>query len=88
MVCLRDAVVFEFQDVSAAIASINPSYGWDGLTYTSTSDGNTNSSAIVSGSAYDSNTVIGPYGNSVVAGNDEDSVSVDTEKVVQVDSVP
>jgi len=55
MVVLRDAVVAEFQDVAAAIDSIDPGYGWAGLTYT---DDNSigSSSAYVDGSAYSSAT--------------------------------
>jgi hypothetical protein len=87
MVVLRDAVVTAFQDVSAALNSMDPSFSLDGLVYESTSINSTGSSATVSGSAYDSVTTVGDYGNSVVAGIDSTD-DPDTAKLVFIDSVP
>jgi hypothetical protein len=52
MVVLRDAVVSEFQDLAAAVNSIDCGYAWSGLTYTD----NTVTGAMVNGSVFDPST--------------------------------
>lgn len=54
MVVLRDAVVAEFQDVAAAVSSIDPGYGWAGLVYTDLNGTTAPTNAYVNGSYYDS----------------------------------
>jgi len=90
MVVLRDAVVTEFQDVAAALDSIDPGYGISSLSYESI---NGTSTAFTNGATYDPSTALngGPVQilSSVVAELPADSPGPGFEKgSATVDSIP
>ena len=90
MVVLRDAIVTEFQDLAAAINSVDPGYGIAGLSYENLSG---TSSAYVNGASYDPSTALngGPVAieSSVIGELPMDSPGPGFEKgSAIVDSIP